>query len=116
MEQLPLSGTLRNLFAELDIRCVLDVGANKGQYRDFLRSQVDYQGLIISFEPIQKNAVILQDRAKRDNRWFTYPYALGSTNTNRTLATEEARTTIDRLSERISKLDPQPNAGEETEG
>jgi FkbM family methyltransferase len=50
-----------------------------------LRSQVDYQGLIISFEPIQKNAVILQDRAKRDNRWFTYPYALGSTNTNRTL-------------------------------
>ena len=43
---------LRELLARLDIDCVLDVGANAGQYRDFLRDKVLYDGPIISFEPV----------------------------------------------------------------
>jgi hypothetical protein len=33
---------LRELLTRLDIDCVLDVGANAGQYRDFLRDKVLY--------------------------------------------------------------------------
>ena len=34
---------LRELLARLDIDCVLDVGANAGQYHDFLRDKVLYR-------------------------------------------------------------------------
>ena len=43
---------LRELLARLEIDCVLDVGANAGQYYDFLRDRVLYDGAIISFEPL----------------------------------------------------------------
>ena len=46
---------LRELLAHLDIDCVLDVGANAGQYRDFLRDKVLYDGPIISFEPVSRH-------------------------------------------------------------
>ena len=38
---------LRELLARLEIDCVLDVGANAGQYHDFLRDKVQYDGPII---------------------------------------------------------------------
>ena len=40
---------LRKLLAKLDINCVIDVGANRGQYGLVLR-QLGYKGLIVSFE------------------------------------------------------------------
>ena len=43
---------LGELLAHLKIDCVLDVGANVGQYRDFLRDKVLFDGIIISFEPV----------------------------------------------------------------
>ena len=43
---------LSKLFDKLDIHCVLDVGANRGQYYRFLRDRVGYGGLVISFEPV----------------------------------------------------------------
>ena len=55
----PLARHLATLFQKLNIRCVLDVGANIGQYREFLRHQVGYDGLIISFEPVRENVNIL---------------------------------------------------------
>ena len=38
---------LRQLLDRLAIDCVLDVGANVGQYRDFLRDRVLYAGPIV---------------------------------------------------------------------
>jgi FkbM family methyltransferase len=68
---------LRQLFDLLSIDCVFDVGANVGQYRDFLREQVLYEGPIVSFEPIIRNAEILRERSRSDPDWFIEACALG---------------------------------------
>src|SRR4026209_949390 len=40
-----------DLFERLAIDCVIDVGANRGQYGRLLRTEVGYRGYIASFEP-----------------------------------------------------------------
>ena len=40
----PFGEHLRRILQTFEIDCVLDVGANTGQYRDFLRDQVGYEG------------------------------------------------------------------------
>jgi hypothetical protein len=57
---------LQNLFRLLAIDCVLDVGANQGQYRDFLRNDVGFEGAIVSFEPIPQHVETLRRRAASD--------------------------------------------------
>lgn len=69
---------LRQLFERLDIDCVLDVGANIGQYRDFLREKVLYDGPIVSFEPVGKHVQLLKARAQADSDWYIEGYALGA--------------------------------------
>ena len=66
---------LRALFRLLDINCVLDVGANMGQYATGLR-RAGYAGHILSFEPLREcyAALIRQ----QDERWHVFNYALGS--------------------------------------
>lgn len=68
---------LRSLFTRLSIDCVLDVGANRGQYREFLREFVDYRGRIISFEPIPYHVEHLRAAARGDDLWSVENYALG---------------------------------------
>jgi FkbM family methyltransferase len=80
-EERALAVHLRHLFGSLRIDCVLDVGANRGQYRDFLRSQVGYTGMIHSFEPISSLAALLQSRSAGDRNWEIHPFALGSDDT-----------------------------------
>jgi FkbM family methyltransferase len=72
---------LRKLFDLLEISCVLDVGANTGQYRAFLRANVGYDGLILSFEPVPELNRILAEKAKQDRQWRIFPFALGSSDT-----------------------------------
>jgi len=74
----PLSRHLQQLFKILEVNCVLDVGANEGQYHDFLRDEVGYSGLIISFEPIKGLADRLLERAKSESNWEVVGHALGS--------------------------------------
>ena len=69
---------LKSLFGVLNVTCVFDVGANTGQYRDFLRSEVDYQGLIVSFEPIRKAVNVLREKSRTDAHWLVYECALGA--------------------------------------
>ena len=69
---------LRELLAHLDIDCVLDVGANAGQYHDFLRDRVQYDGPIISFEPVSHHIDALRERSRGDRDWHIEGYALGS--------------------------------------
>lgn len=67
---------LKGLFAALNVTCVFDVGANTGQYRDFLRTKVEYQGFIVSFEPGRKAVNVLRDNSRGDARWLVYECAL----------------------------------------
>jgi FkbM family methyltransferase len=71
---------LGELLAQLEIDCVLDVGANVGQYHDFLRNKVLFEGPIISFEPVSRHVALLKARAQQeDPHWHIEPYALGAT-------------------------------------
>lgn len=80
-----LGAHLSELFAEFGIDCVLDVGANVGQYRDFLRNRVLYRGPIVSFEPVARNIEILKQRARGDRLWSIEGYALASAAGMRTI-------------------------------
>src|SRR5262249_16250013 len=85
MKEQDLSLHLRDLLFQLDIDCVIDVGANAGQYRDFLREKVGYEGTIISFEPIGADVARLKQRAQTDSDWYMEGYALGARNEARSL-------------------------------
>lgn len=74
----PLAQQLRKIFHTFKIDCVLDVGANVGQYYDFLRDQVGYNGQIVSFEPIPDHVRMLQRRALSDKAWAIEGCALGA--------------------------------------
>lgn len=69
---------LRELLIRLEIDCVLDVGANVGQYHDFLRDRVLYDGKIVSFEPVARHVELLRARARDDADWHVEGYALGA--------------------------------------
>ena len=69
---------LGELLRSLEIDCVLDVGANVGQYHDFLRNKVLYEGTIVSFEPVSHHGAALRERAQADPDWHIEAYALGA--------------------------------------
>ena len=69
---------LRAVLAHQNIDCILDVGANVGQYHDFLRDKVLYGGPIVSFEPVGRNIDRLHERARFDSAWHIEGYALGA--------------------------------------
>ena len=53
----------RHLLDTRDIRLILDVGANTGQYGSLLRSTYGYRGRILSFEPLTTAHTALRTRA-----------------------------------------------------
>jgi FkbM family methyltransferase len=68
------------ILRELEINCVLDVGANVGQFGRRLR-RGGYEGRIASFEPLAEFATKLRRRAQKDRRWRVHEYALGDEDT-----------------------------------
>jgi FkbM family methyltransferase len=60
-----------------EVNCVVDVGANRGQYARMLR-QAGYTGRIVSFEPIPPEFALLEEAAADDPNWEVRPLALGS--------------------------------------
>ena len=69
---------MQRLFSHLGVDCVIDVGANTGQYRDFLRDDVCYRGRVESFEPIPDHVTATGSRGARDPLWEVRGEALGS--------------------------------------
>ena len=68
---------MKNLINFLSIDCIVDVGANTGQYARYLRDEVGYGGLICSFEPIPAHTAALRRDAARDPKWQVEECALG---------------------------------------
>jgi hypothetical protein len=96
---LPLATHLQALFALLNVDCVLDVGANRGQFAAFLRHEVGYTGHISSFEPQPACLRDLEANASRDPLWKIYGFALGN-------ESGQAPLNIMRASELTSFLSP----------
>jgi len=65
-----------------NVDLVLDVGANTGQYARQIREELDYQGRIISFEPLSKAYSSLEAASVHDPLWECHNYALGDNNEN----------------------------------
>jgi len=74
---LTIQHQLSKVLAKLEINCVIDVGANAGQYGTLLREQ-GFQGRIVSFEPVSSSFERLKEEAGADPDWYVYPFALGS--------------------------------------
>ena len=68
------------ILRELRVDCVLDVGANVGQFGRRLRN-AGYEGRIVSFEPLPHLAEQLHEHADRDPDWHVMRYALGDEET-----------------------------------
>jgi FkbM family methyltransferase len=83
--QLALGSHLANehiawMLRELGVNCVLDVGANVGQFGRRLR-RAGYTGRIVSFEPVARLAAELRRSADADPDWHVMQCALGDTDT-----------------------------------
>ena len=59
---------LKRLLETLDINCVLDVGANKGQFVEKVRG-IGFRGRIVSFEPLRREFTQLSSRFRGDAQW-----------------------------------------------
>ena len=68
---------LQTLLRELEIDCVLDVGAHEGEFAGFLRD-LDYAGDIVSFEPVHTSFDALTRARAGDRHWRGHNVALGA--------------------------------------
>jgi FkbM family methyltransferase len=69
---------LGRVIRRLGVNCVLDVGAHIGQYASVLRTEAEFTGHIVSFEPCASSYRRLIATVQDDRRWRCHPYALGS--------------------------------------
>ena len=67
---------LSMLLNRLEIDCVLDVGANRGQFGSLLR-RIGYSGGIVSFEPVAACFEELHHATRNDPLWEARQLALG---------------------------------------
>jgi FkbM family methyltransferase len=68
----PHEAQLSAVLKRFEISCVLDVGANVGQYAAMLRAE-GFGGRIVSFEPLADAHATLARRAAADPRWQIAP-------------------------------------------
>ncbi len=81
---------LVRLLEEYSIDCILDVGANVGQYAIDVRKG-GYKKHIVSIEPLAQNIEHLQSISGKDDAWHIAPQmALGSENTETEINVSEA--------------------------
>lgn len=79
-----LAGHLRSVFDTLGINCVIDVGANIGEFGGMLR-RFGYQGRIVSLEPVTAVFERLKATAAGDRDWITLKLACGSAEEDRSI-------------------------------
>jgi FkbM family methyltransferase len=68
----PHEAQLVAVLERFEVSCVLDVGANVGQYAHMLRAW-GYAGRIVSFEPLADAHAVLTGRAAADALWQVAP-------------------------------------------
>ena len=87
----PFEASLRRrmvIMNKMNIQTVFDVGANIGQYAEYLR-ELGYEKRIISFEPLKSAFEELKKVSKKDDQWMVCNYALGDEETTSTINVSE---------------------------
>ena len=83
---------IAQLLRLLGIDCVVDVGANIGQYHEFLRFHVGYHGELVSLEPIAEMYQRLVAASRVDPAWRVHRMALGEADSTMTINVTRERT------------------------
>jgi FkbM family methyltransferase len=91
------------VFRRLGINCVLDVGANEGQFAEQIR-RAGYTGRIVSYEPVAHLLAALREKAGADPAWLVEGCALGD---------EEGTAQINVVEGTMSSLLPASEFGRE---
>jgi len=68
---------IRRLLQAAQPNCLVDVGANRGQFASMIR-RLGYEGRIVSFEPLPEAFAVLSEAAAADPEWTAVNVALGS--------------------------------------
>ncbi len=74
--QYPEILALRRFLTHFAVDCVIDVGANAGQYATMLRRDIGFRGKILSFEPNPAVFAELERRSRKDKDWHIHNIAL----------------------------------------
>ena len=69
---------MRQFLHSNNIDTVLDIGANSGQFAEFIRKGLGYTNTIISFEPLSSAFSVLKAKADKDPCWDAFNIALGN--------------------------------------
>ena len=76
---------IRRVLDEFDIELILDVGANVGQFAQYMR-KIGYRGTIISFEPVAAEFAKLKTTAASDPKWNVINVSLGAASETKTIS------------------------------
>ena len=79
----PMARTVR-LLEHHRVDCVVDVGANDGEFATAIRG-LGYRGRIISFEPLTEPFESLRHQARGDANWEALQFAVGDMNSEVTI-------------------------------
>jgi FkbM family methyltransferase len=71
------AGALKQILNSRNINCIIDVGANRGQFA-LLTRKLGYRGRIVSIEPGSEAFKVLESLAEADKDWLVLRMALGS--------------------------------------
>lgn len=109
-KQWDIESHLRNVFAKYEIDCVIDVGANEGQYGSMLR-RLGFTGHIVSFEPIKAVHDRLALATRGDSKWTSFNLALGDRAEKKTLNVYEGSVFTSFLTANAYSKDVWPSRG-----
>ena len=76
MDDLAKASHLRALFRALSIDTVIDIGANRGQFIQFLRRDIEFEGQILAYEPNPDCQPALDSLKARDEHLSAHAVAI----------------------------------------
>lgn len=89
---------------------VFEIGANKGQFAQSLRS-AGYTGKIISIEPLKAAFAVLQDKCAQDGNWDCHNLAIGKADEETTINVSANSYSSSLLPVRARTLEIEPRVG-----
>jgi FkbM family methyltransferase len=78
MRGLSFARHLASIFEQYRVDTVVDVGANVGQYHEFIRAEVAFHGPVLSYEPQPDCFRTLMENVRQDKLWHVRNLALGT--------------------------------------